>query len=211
MGKQLQKMWDIISSMETIWSLFQHLGLPKIITGMAGGAGMSIWSASQHIPPPYIVIVALLVFTLIIWAWNGITWRRGKQVKKIEKPESLIFPYIWRIDASQLQQGKNYLSLNYCLPNALSSDLTFIKARCYLVINSNNTTEEKEMRPIVIEKQKFNECYIEINLGEKISQQTRDNFKNRVAMRFKLYIFCWDNENIEHPLMTQDYETIALV
>lgn len=134
-----------------------------------------------------------------------------KKGKKIGKPESLIFPYIWRIDASQLQQGKNYLSLNYCLPNALSFDLTFIKARCHLVINLNNTTEEKEMRPVVIKKQQINEGYIEINLGEKISQQTRDNFKNKVAMRFKLHIFCWDNENNEHPLMTQDYETIALV
>lgn len=132
--------------------------------------------------------------------------------EQIEKPESLIFPYISSIDASQLQYGKNSVSISYYYPSSLSYEITFIKVRCCLTIEGSISTREQEMSPLVVKKRTNNhEYYSDFSL-EGISADIKEKMENREALEYRLQLRCWDNNNNEHRLDTElQRRMIALV
>ncbi len=135
---------------------------------------------------------------------------RELETHQKDNPQDYIFPYIERIDATQIQNGKDYLTLNYYIPSALLYDLNFVTAKCCLVINLE-TTDEKDISVLTIKKVHNNRDYKEINLGQRISQQTREKLKNRISMKFKLEFKCWDDNAKEFRFTTEEREMIALV
>lgn len=82
MAKTAKKLWGIFNTVGNIWPLIQYLGLPKISLAVGGGIVMGIWSYIQNIPLPIVVILGLLAVLIILWVWNGITWRKEKRISK---------------------------------------------------------------------------------------------------------------------------------
>lgn len=157
-----------------------------------------------------LIIFLALVFVL---GWRLLLPSATRVPKSIDlKPEvvdSSVLSHISRLEAVQLRQGKNYISLNYQIANTLSYDLSLMIGKASLVMN-NESTQEWMLYPILIKKQSNELCYKDVVLGEKISVQTIERLKDKVSMRIKLYITYWDYEGKEYHFNTEETEIIAL-
>jgi hypothetical protein len=126
-----------------------------------------------------------------------------------DNPQKYIFPYIFKIDASQITNGRNYLTIGYYIPSALTYDWNLTTAKCTLIIN-NESTDEKDLSVLTIKNNEPNYKYAEITLGTKITPQTVENLKTNVNMKFKLQVKCWDSDNKDHTFTTEESEIVAL-
>jgi len=83
MWKRPLKLWNIIATIETIQSIFQWIGISKIISSMGWAMAVMVWSVFQHVPTPQIVVITVVIFTALLWLNIGVVYLWNKRKKKL--------------------------------------------------------------------------------------------------------------------------------
>ena len=200
--------WQMVTKTHNLRLVLRYISFLLLITSIIGIVTLDrqtheLWSN---------VSIAVLIAIVLLYLWHffieipakimnekNIAYEQTLPLRKLEQhqrenPQEYIFPSILRLDAQQLQYGKDSITINYYLASALPFEMKFTAAKAYLVLRGNEVTNQKDISVLTIKPHKSNYDYIEMDLGGKVSKSAKDDLSKRVSMRFKIRINCWDKD-----------------
>lgn len=201
--KRLLSPKAIVGWLLLLWNLLKFLadliGVLSVVDRMKGAWNFLLSPTGSLIS--FAVGVALIVWAVLKPSKPKIVKPDNKSIIDGQARDSFVLSSISKLDASQLRQKRNYVSLNYQLASTLPYDLKLMMGKALLVID-NESTEEWVLYPVTIKKQSSEPWYKEITLGEKISASTRERLQSKTVVRIRLFITYWDYEGNEHHFNT---------
>lgn len=225
MSGRIKKYWGIITTLDAIWSIIQHLGLPKIIISLAGGVGMGIWSYLSKIPMPVAVLIASLVFVIVIWAWNGITWRSEKKSLKPKVTSGLngilkaedqegheelwLRPVVEWIDLNREWLPSNEIIVQYQIDSGLRYPFKPVGVWCKLKLDEYETDEDyplKQPIPNLIAGKRSQLASETVRIADKRLLDKIGEYRHGSKMKRRLKILVQLKQNGPKVVLEHSYD-----